>query len=98
MSDESAMNRVRRLQAEIDEIKRTHAADVEVMVAGIPKRIRDMREAAGITQEELAKAAHLSRQSIVNIEAGRFRMTIDKLMRIAKHLGTTPNDILGFKP
>lgn len=53
----------------------------------IGKKIREMRGATGISQEELGKRVDLLRTSIVNIECGRQRLPIATLYDIADALG-----------
>jgi transcriptional regulator with XRE-family HTH domain len=52
----------------------------------IGRRIAIARNQVGITQEDLAKASGLSRTSIVLIEQGRQRITIDRLYQVAHAL------------
>lgn len=48
--------------------------------------IRKLREAKGMTQEELAGAAGMMRNNISRIEAAKHRPTLDTMERIAKAL------------
>lgn len=50
-------------------------------------RLREARRAAGISQEQLARAVNLSRPSIVNIEKGRQPVYVHSLIEVAKTLG-----------
>lgn len=50
-------------------------------------RIKILREAANLTQVELAKLAGISRSNMVNIEAGKYSVGIDIVHRIASALG-----------
>lgn len=57
-------------------------------------RIKERREALGMTQEELAKASNVSRGTIVALESGRNRTTTTKTIdRIAKAMNTTVDRI-----
>ncbi|MGP6159646.1 MAG: helix-turn-helix transcriptional regulator [Vulcanimicrobiaceae bacterium] len=49
-------------------------------------RIRAAREAAGMSQGQLAARAGLSRPSLANIEAGRQSITLKRLAAIASAL------------
>jgi HTH-type transcriptional regulator / antitoxin HipB len=51
--------------------------------------IRAVREARGITQEELAQANAYDRFYLNGLEAGRSRMYITRLLRTLKSLGIT---------
>lgn len=62
----------------------------------IGKRIRELREAQNLTQDELAKkCGYKSRSSINKIELQR-DAPIKKLIPIAKALGITPEALLGW--
>lgn len=54
----------------------------------IGERIRTARQGRAISQEKLAKKLHMSRASIVNIEAGRQRPPVHVLWQIAEELST----------
>ena len=56
--------------------------------------VRDIREAAGISQEELAHRASIHRTHISQIERGIKVPTITTLAKLAKALGTTPSKIM----
>lgn len=57
-------------------------------------KIKEYREAEGLTQEELAKKSNVSRAIISSLESGsRNVTTTDTLIRIAKALNKTPGDI-----
>jgi transcriptional regulator with XRE-family HTH domain len=60
----------------------------------IGRRIRELRDAAGLTQEQLAQAAHLTRGSIANIETGRQAILTGSLIDIAEGLGVSPAALL----
>jgi putative transcriptional regulator len=47
-------------------------------------RLREMRENAGITQEELASHAGVSRQTIISIEKGKYNPSITLAYRLSK--------------
>ena len=51
--------------------------------------IRDMREAAGVSQEELAKQCGVSRQTITAIENNKYDPTLSLAFSLAGALGTT---------
>lgn len=56
-------------------------------------RIRELR-GNNLSQEQLAKAVKLTRTSIVNIEAGRQKLLLHNLFKIADALGVRPTDLL----
>ncbi|MEE1048211.1 MAG: helix-turn-helix transcriptional regulator [Clostridia bacterium] len=64
----------------------------------IGKRIKNRREALGMSQEELAtKLGYKSRSSINKIELEINDVTQSKIAQIAKALGTTPAYIMGWE-
>lgn len=60
----------------------------------IGNEIKVRREQAGITQEDLARVACLSRSAIARFESGWAVPSLAALVRIADALGTTPAEIL----
>lgn len=57
-------------------------------------RIRVVREALDITQADLARKAGVVRTQIVNIEAGRSGLSVERLLLIAKALNVKPARLL----
>ena len=51
--------------------------------------IRDLRKAAGVSQEELAKQCGVSRQTINAIENNKYDPTLSLACSLARALGTT---------
>ena len=62
--------------------------ELEPVYQAVGARIRMIRDAIGIQQDDLAKRTKLSRASIANIEAGRQRLQLHQLEKIAQALGT----------
>jgi transcriptional regulator with XRE-family HTH domain len=56
--------------------------------------LRRFREAAGISQEDLAFAAEIHRTQISLIEGGHRMPRLDTLVKLAGALGVTANDLL----
>jgi DNA-binding XRE family transcriptional regulator len=56
--------------------------------------IRKLREAKGITQEQLAGAVGMMRNNISRIEAAKHRPTLETLERIAKALKVSVADLI----
>jgi putative transcriptional regulator len=57
-------------------------------------RLRDCRKAAGgMTQQELAERAGVSRQSVISIERGRYRPSVELALRLARALGVSVEDL-----
>ncbi len=61
-------------------------------------RLRKIRRAREVTQEELARAVYATRQTIIAIEKGRVKRPSDELMvAIAKYFGMKVEEIF-FTP
>lgn len=64
-----------------------------------PNRIRELREAIGMSQAELARRAHVTAQALNKIEKGTRGLDLDWMLRLAGPLSTperpvTPADLL----
>lgn len=57
-------------------------------------RLREKREAAGLTQLQLAEKAGLDQGHVSRIEAGRASIGLDVLDRLCRALKCEPGDIL----
>ena len=93
MSDRLAKLQAERaaLEAEIRAEKRLQnpppwGTEGAALYAAIGMAVREARQDRQMTQEQVAQAVGLTRTSIVNIEAGRQRLTIDTLYDIADAL------------
>lgn len=56
-------------------------------------RLEELRKQHGITQEELADALSVSRQTIGSLENGRYNPSILLAFRLAKYFHVTIEDI-----
>ena len=61
---------------------------------GLGRRVRDLRNQKGWTQEQLAESTRLTRVSIVGVEGGKQNVSMDVVIRLANSLGTSPQDLL----
>lgn len=57
-------------------------------------RVKKLRLAKPLTQAQLAKAVGVTRASIANIEAGRQKLSVDRLCDLGHALGVTPDALL----
>jgi putative transcriptional regulator len=55
--------------------------------------VRDRRTAAELSQSDLGAALGVSRQTINSIENGRYLPSLPLAMAIARHFGTTVEDV-----
>ncbi|GAB6102983.1 helix-turn-helix transcriptional regulator [Thermococcus atlanticus] len=56
-------------------------------------RLRELRELKGLTQEELAKALGVTRQTIIAIERGRYDPSLRLAFKIARFFGVKIEDV-----
>ena len=59
-------------------------------------RVKDFRKGSGLTQEELANRAGVSRQSIISIEKNKFIPGLDVALKISTSLNTPINKLFYF--
>jgi putative molybdopterin biosynthesis protein len=59
----------------------------------VDSRVRELRRAAGLTQEELARRCGVSRQALISIEAGRVQPSVAIALRLAAALGRRVEEI-----
>ncbi len=72
--------------------------DVNVVFYRVGKNIKRIRKAKGITQEDLAAAAHVSISHMGYIERGRENPTLYTLYRISVALKVPLTELVDFKP
>jgi transcriptional regulator with XRE-family HTH domain len=62
-------------------------------LAALGRRIRQLREARGLSQAALAKKARISRITLLRVENATQDLTTEKLERIARALGVRVRDL-----
>ena len=60
-------------------------------------RLEEIRKQRSITQEELAGALEVSRQTIGSLENGRYNPSIILAIKIARYFGLTVEDIFIYE-
>ncbi|ASJ14784.1 MULTISPECIES: helix-turn-helix transcriptional regulator [Thermococcaceae] len=60
-------------------------------------RLRELREELGITQEELAKALGVTRQTIIAIEKGRYDPSLRLAFKIARFFNRRIEEIFIYE-
>jgi len=65
--------------------------------AVLENRVREVRSDRGLTQQELADAVGVSRQSINSIEQGRYVPSLPLAMELARHFGLAVEDLFTLK-
>jgi transcriptional regulator with XRE-family HTH domain len=63
-------------------------------LAAFGRKIRELREAAGMTQEELAHAAGLHWTYVGQIERGERNLTYKNVLKLARGLGQAPVELM----
>jgi putative transcriptional regulator len=56
-------------------------------------RVRELRQAKGLSQEGLARAVGVSRQTINAIETGRYDPSLKLAVHLARHFDSTVEEI-----
>ncbi|GIP26274.1 transcriptional regulator [Paenibacillus sp. J23TS9] len=59
-------------------------------------RIKNLRSAIGLTQEQLSERVGVSRQTIISIENGRFNPSLELAYKIAKVFDRYIEDVFIF--
>ncbi|MBQ3069558.1 MAG: helix-turn-helix transcriptional regulator [Clostridia bacterium] len=60
-------------------------------------RIRTYRKDAGVTQDELAAAVGVTRQTILSLENGKYNASLQLAFRIARYFGKTVEEVFLYK-
>lgn len=60
--------------------------------------IRDLRTAAGLTQQQLAEAVGATRQTLIAVEAGKYAPSLELAFRLARALGRPFEEVFSFEP
>ena len=84
------------MESELDNLARPAYSKLESLLymdPNILNRVRDLRQARGWTQEELAKATGVSRQSINSIERNRYVPSLALALTFAQVFGCSTDEI-----
>ncbi|KXZ61395.1 anaerobic benzoate catabolism transcriptional regulator [Microbacterium laevaniformans] len=57
-------------------------------------RVRELRQSAGLSQEQLAHQAGLDRSYVGQVERGERNVSLDNIHRLAEALGVSPGALL----
>jgi len=63
----------------------------------VKNRIQELRALRRITQQELADAVSVTRQTIISLENGRYNASLLLAHKIARYFDTTIEDIFLFE-
>ncbi len=64
----------------------------------LPNRLRELREARGLTLRELAEQVGTSNQQVSHLELGKRQLTTDWMARLAAVLGCHPWELVAELP
>lgn len=67
------------------------------MRAKIVNRVREFRTRSKLTQEELAGAVGVSRQTVISIERGRYTPSLPLALRLAAFFGCSTDELFKRK-
>jgi putative transcriptional regulator len=59
-------------------------------------RIKELRQNVGLTQEQLAEAVEVRRETIVFLEQGKYNPSLGLAYRVAKKLGKMIEEVFDF--
>ena len=59
----------------------------------LQNRVRELRRQQGLTQAQLAQTVGVSRQSIIAIEKGKYKPTIELALKLARALNRPVEEI-----
>jgi len=62
----------------------------------VNNEIKTLREARGITQEDLAERLSVSRQTVISLEKGRYDPSLPLAFAIARLFGTTIENVFHY--
>lgn len=60
-------------------------------------RIKDLRKENNVTQEDLAFAVGVTRQTIISLENGKYNASLHLAFKIAKYFGTDIENIFIYE-
>lgn len=62
----------------------------------VTNSIRVVREAAGITQADLARRVGVTRQTLIAIEQGRYSPTLELAFQLSRAFGVSLDDLFQY--
>lgn len=61
-------------------------------------RIQELRKQNKVTQEELAEALGVTRQTIISLENGKYNASLQLAFKIARFFGKTIEEVFLYEP
>lgn len=59
----------------------------------VGNKLRELRKARGLSQEEVARGVGTTRQTITSIEAGKYTASLPLALRLARYFGVTVEEL-----
>jgi len=63
----------------------------------LDNKIKDLRKEHSVTQEDLAVAVGVTRQTIISLENGKYNASLQLAYKIAKYFNTTIEEVFIFE-
>jgi putative transcriptional regulator len=63
----------------------------------LENRLREIRQDRGLTQEALAQATGVTRQTIIAVEQGKFRPSVELALRLARELDVSVHQVFWLR-
>ncbi len=63
----------------------------------LDNKIKDLRKEHSVTQEDLAGAVGVTRQTIISLENGKYNASLQLAYKIAKYFNTTIEEVFIFE-
>lgn len=63
-----------------------------------PNRLKELRQARGLSHDKLAERVNTSRGQIYQLEKGLRKLSLDWMVRLAEALGCQPTDLISDQP
>lgn len=60
-------------------------------------KIKELRKQRGVTQDELARAVFVTRQTVISLESGKYNASLGLAHKIATYFGVAIEDIFIFE-
>lgn len=59
----------------------------------VGNKLRELRKARGLSQEEVARGVGTTRQTITSIEVGKYTASLPLALRLARYFGVTVEEL-----
>jgi putative molybdopterin biosynthesis protein len=91
------MTAIRYIVRQVDAMTGAAAMGRRTAIEDLDNRVRDLRQAAGLSQAELAERAGVTRQAVSAIEAGQYLPNTAVALRLSRALGCVVEDLFRLR-